>query len=162
MLKILTLTLLLINLLFADTYNFTELRYSDALDKSIELKGEITFTDNSLNIKYPNKDKELNYIDSTLSYFENDSKVQLDEEQTQKIVNYFEILTLVHNGNEDEMKKMFSIKNLNAKTQLTPIGILENYIAYIELYKKENELSKIKLFLQNNDSITISIYEKIR
>ncbi|WP_321778434.1 hypothetical protein [Sulfurimonas sp.] len=162
MLKILTLTFLLVNILYGDTYNFSELRYSDALDTNIELKGEITFRKNYLNIKYPNKKKELRYINKKLSYFDNDNEVELNEDQIHKIINYFEILTLLHNGDNNEMKEIFTIKNLDTKTQLTPLGMLSNYIKYIELYKQKNELSKIKLFFQNNDSITISIYEKIR
>ena len=52
MLKIIIYVLIYVNVLLASSYNFTEVRYSDALGKSAQFEGEISFSKAGLNIKY--------------------------------------------------------------------------------------------------------------
>ncbi len=147
-------------LLFAQGYNFTELRYSDAINRYVQLEGKITFYKDGLDIEYPKTAKELNYKDGVLLYLENNKEVALNELQTSKVTQYFDILTLIHNGNESELKEMFSIKHNSDEDILKPLGIIKHYIKYIILRKAKNSLQYIKLFFQNNDTISITIHDQ--
>lgn len=149
--------LLLASSLFAQTYNFTELRYSDAINRSIQVEGKISFNIDGLNISYPQSAREIDYKNDTLIYYENDKEVSLPEMQASKMMQYFDILRLLHKGDESELEGMFEIENKSNIKILKPLGAIKNYINLIEFRKYDNELKYIKLFLQNNDTISINI-----
>ncbi|MCK9492013.1 MAG: hypothetical protein M0Q24_07975 [Sulfurimonas sp.] len=151
------LSLLLASSVFAQTYSFTELRYSDAINRSTQLEGKISFTKNGLNISYPQSAREIDYDNDTLNYYENGKIVQLPEMQSSKMMQYFDILRLLHKGDESELEGMFEIEDRSNVKILKPLGAIKNYINLIELRKYDNELKYIKLFLQNNDTISINI-----
>ena len=142
MLKLFSIYLLFMSTLYAQSYTFTELRYSDALDKSISLDGEISFFKNSLNIKYLKYNKSLNYKDSVLTYIEDSKVIDLDTLQVQQITQYFEILMLLHEGNDTYINKIFTVVKRDVNTQLIPKTSLSEYIKKIELYKEQGEIKK--------------------
>jgi len=157
MLKKFFIVLLLIGNLSAKTYNFTELRYSDATDRYKLLEGKITFTPGGLVIIYPKIAKKIEYKNDSLRYFENNKEVSLNNFQAMKIMQYFNILKAVHNNDKSEIQEMFEIKNKNNMELLKPIGSIKKYIRYIKTFKEKGKLFSIKLFLQNNDTISINI-----
>ena len=161
MVKIITLLLIYVNLLLATNYNFTETRYSDALNKKINFEGTISFTKDTIKIKYPKEKKSLKLKNNNLTYTEDGDEVKLEDTQTQKIIQYFKILILIHNSNKDEIQNIFTTTNNGNKSILIPTTSLSNYIKKVELIKKENELKQIQLFLQNNDYIMINIHDEI-
>jgi len=144
-------------LLFAQSYNFTELRYSDAINHYTQLEGKIAFQKDGLDIQYPKTGKELHYKDGELHYFENGKEISLSDIQAGKIIQYFDILMLVHSGDENELKDMFSLEKANDEDILKPLGSLKDYIDHIILRKENNSLQYMKLFLQNSDTISITI-----
>jgi len=161
MVKIIIFLLLFVNYLLATTYDFTEVRYSDALDKKIKFQGTITFVEDGLSIKYPKENKSLTYKNNVLIYEEDDKKISLENIQERKVIQYFKILILVHNANINEIKNIFTVIEKNSKTILLPITSLSQYIKKVELLKYNNKLNQIQLFLQNNDSIKININNEI-
>lgn len=146
----------------ADSFNFTELRYSDALDRSIELRGEISFLENGLSINYKESKKSLHLEEEKLTYIEDGKDITLDESKKQKIIQYFEIIILLHNSDEKLLKTMFDIEIGAENTLLKPKGTIRHFVTHIELSKIEKKLKKIKLFLINSDYITIKIDDEIR
>ena len=161
MLKAFFLFFLFLNVLYAQSYSFTEVRYSDAIGKSMQLNGEITFKKEGLEIKYPKSQRVLDYDGEEINFFEDGKLIELPSEQISNMMHYFDILKLLHDGNEDELKSRFTIKELDGKTFLSPTGTLKYYIEHIELLKINNTLKYIKLFLKNSDSITINITNEI-
>ena len=161
MLKIIILILTFL-IAKADSFNFTELRYSDALDRSIELKGEISFLENGLYINYIDSKKSLHLQDEKLTYKEDEENITLDEQQAQRIAQYFEILILLHSGDDRLLKTMFDVHTGSDKTLLKAKGSVGHFVTSIELIKDEENLKEIKLFLKNSDKITIKIDDEIR
>ncbi len=149
------------SLVFAQSYHFTELRYSDAINHYMQLEGTIDFYKDSLDIKYPKIAKELDYKDGELLYYEKSKEVALSELQKFKMIRYFEILILLHNGDVHELNEMFTIEHTSDGERLLPLGRLKSYLKYILLRKEKNSLKYIKLFLQNSDTISITIHDKI-
>lgn len=146
----------------AQSFNFHEIRYSDAIDRSMELHGEISFYKNGLFIKYTTTNESLKYDDGNLVYEQDGKPVDIDDSKAQNIIQYFEILMLVHSGDEALLKSMFEIEKNGNETTLKPTGSIRNYVKSIELVKSEQKLKSIKLFLKNNDHITIGIENEIR
>jgi hypothetical protein len=162
MIKTTLLFLLFMAAAIADSYNFTELRYSDATGRYSQLDGQISFGENALNIKYPKAQRELDYKDDVLVYHEDAKEVDLDESQAERIMRYFDVLKLLHGGDESELKETFEIDDSSDKTLLTPLGSMKYYIERIELTKEESKLKSVKLFLKNSDNISVNIDDEIR
>jgi hypothetical protein len=146
----------------ADSFNFSELRYSDALDRSIELKGEIGFLQNGLSINYKKSKKTLHLEDGELLYSEDGQNISLDGSKAQKIIQYFEIIILLHSGDDKLLNTMFDVESNANKTLLRPKESLRHFVTSIEIVKNEQNLKEIKLFLKNSDKITIKIDDEIR
>ena len=160
--KTLILLLLLLQALFAQSYNFTELRYSDALGQTAEFEGKIIFFSDALIINYEKYERVLEYRDGKLLYLQNNEPQELAKEQTQGIIEYFEILLLLHKGDESSLESEFTLNKTKDKTLLIPRGALERFLLKIELKKEAQTLKEVKLFLKNNDTITIRVENEIR
>jgi len=161
MIKFMIISLLLFTALFASSYNFHEIRYSDALDKSMTLEGEITFKKDGLAIKYKESNRALNYEDSELEYFEDGELLEIDEEEAMKIAEYFEIIILLYSGDEDALNAAFEVTKEGSLSFLIPLGEMRHHISKIKLKRGDERLRMIQLFLSNSDNITISIEDEI-
>ena len=159
MFKILIIFMIFANMLIAESFNFSELRYSDAISKSIVLEGQIDFFKEGLKIVYPKNAKSLEYKDDNLIYKEAGKEVEIDDIQSTQIMRYFDVLILLHYGDEKSYNDMFEVKVESNTTYLKPRGMIKNYLQSIETYKKSNKLKYVKLFLKNNDYITITIHD---
>ena len=161
MIKITLLILILLTTSFASSYNFVETRYSDALAKSMHLKGVITF-DDGLKIEYANSNRVLIYEDGELDLLDDGGSVDLDEGEALKIAQYFEIILMLYKGDEKRIQEEFIVTKLDSKSMLIPKGELKEYMFKIELKREYKKLKEIKMFLSNYDIITISILDEIR
>lgn len=159
--KIIITLLILVITAYASSYNFLETRYSDALAKSMELNGVITFNE-GLKIAYNNSDRVLVYEDGELELLEDDESIELDEHEALKIAQYFEIILMLYNGDETKIASEFEIIHLDKKSILTPKNELKTYMFKIELTKEKKDLKKIVMYLSNYDKITISILDEVR
>lgn len=146
----------------ANSFNFTELRYSDALGSSMELRGEISFLKNGLSINYRYAKKSLHLQDGKLTYKEDDQEITLDESKSGQITQYLETIILLHSGDDKLLKSVFDIETIGEKSVLKPKGSLSYFVTFIELVKNEEQLKEIKLFLKNSDQISIKINDEIR
>ena len=156
-LRLFFFTLLVSVTLFATSYNFSELRYSDATGRYSQVDGKIEFTKEGLNIEYPKKSKRLVYDGESVTLLQDAKEIALKEQQERYMMQYFEILKMLHEGDESELKEEFEVEKKEYKTLLKPTSTLKYYINSIELTKENNILNYVKLFLKNNDTITIHI-----
>ncbi|SFV68514.1 hypothetical protein MNB_SM-4-1415 [hydrothermal vent metagenome] len=160
--KIFLLILLFTSLLMAKTYHFSEVRYSDALNKSIKLQGLISFESESLEILYEKSDKRLVYEDEELSMYEGEEEIDLNESEAMKIAQYFEIIILLYEGDEEKLKENFTSHKEQNKTLLKPKNEMKEYIKEIILVHESKALKSLKLCLSNDDTIKISIEDEVR
>jgi len=162
MIKYLISSFLLISSLSANSFYFSEERYSDAIGRSIEFKGEITFLENSLEINYTDINKSLKYSDDTLVYTQDEKIIELDSSQSKNIIEYFKVLILLHSDDDSKLHFLFEIQTEDSTTVLIPKTYIKEFIKKIELKKDIKELKDIKLFLKNGDTIGIKIEDEIQ
>ena len=160
--KIFLILMLLFTSMFAKSYHFKELRYSDGLDRSISLSGEISFLSEGLSIKYDESKRSLRYEDERLELFDDGELVAIGEEESLKIIQYFELIMILNAGDEKSLASAFEISKEQMIETLVPKDELKNYIKKIQLQRENAELKKIKLYLSNEDTISISIEDEIR
>ena len=89
--KKLLLFIFLLSSLSATEYRFKEARYSDALGKTMQLSGAITFEFDKLIIKYDNSPRAIVYEDEDVKIYEGEKELDIDENEALKIE-----LTKVH------------------------------------------------------------------
>jgi len=147
--------------LSAQSFHFQEVRYSNALDKSKMLEGNISFVENGLLIDYTDAKQSLHYINAVLVYSKNEKIVMLDAKSVQRIKEYFDILMLLHDADDKKLEKDFIVEKDAQTLLLTPKTIIKNFIKKIKLTKKKNELTSVQLILNNDDLITINISNEI-
>ena len=162
MIKIFLLLSIFISLSLAKSFHFSEVRYSDALDKSRELHGLISFGKESLKIAYEADKTILLYEDEDLTMFKDTEEVTLDESEAMKISQYFAIILLLYEGDVDKMNELFNISQIEDKTLLLPKEEMQEYIQKIVLMRKAGELKSLQLYLINDDNIKISIEDEVR
>ena len=160
--KLFLIVLMLISSLFSKTYNFTETRYSDAFDSSLDLDGIISFKKHGLKINYKNDNREILYEDSLLVIKENEKVLDIDAMQIQSVSSFFEILLMIYNNDEVALKENFILKNIENKIELQPKNNISQHIEIISVLKVQEQTKEVKLFLKNGDSITIRIDDEIR
>lgn len=156
------LAALFITSLFSDSFYFTEERYSDALERSIKLNGEITFEKESLHIRYTKSDREILYKNSLLTLKEGGKTVELGDVESGRISQYFEILLLLHGKDETILGKKFDVQKKDQYTILVPKDYMRNFLEMIKIKKSKQILKEVELFFKNNDTIIISIEDEIR
>lgn len=156
------ISLIFSTVLFSSSFNFSETRYSYAFDNSITLQGQIDFEVNSLIIKYENNNKTISYKDSILKIKDNETILELDHMQTQRLSLFFEILLLVNSNDIKLLEEKFKIIKDNNIIVLNPKNELREHIKNIHLLKSKTQLKELKLFLKNSDNIKISIEDEIR
>ena len=161
MIKIFLLLSIFISLSFAKSFHFSEVRYSDALDKSRELHGLISFGKESLKIAYEADKTTLLYEDEELTMFKDTEEVTLDESEAMKISQYFAIILLLYEGDTDKVNELFSISKIEDETLLLPKEEMQEYIQKIVLVRREGELKSLQLYLTNDDNIKISIEDEV-
>jgi hypothetical protein len=161
MFKLIFLIFLSFSSVIATTYRFSEQRFSDALNRSIKLEGRITFTETALYIEYDKSHKSLDYRNDKLTYMINGEPVEMDEINQQKVMQYFDILVLLHQGKMDAIGKMFTTEKIANVMTLYPLQSLANFISKIELRKENDILKQAKLYLTNNDRISINIHNEV-
>lgn len=162
MFKLILIFLIFSNLLTAKSFYFKEIRYSDAIGRSFELHGKITFAQDTLVINYNNDEKILEYKTGALVYMENKRDVAISQEQKQGIIQYFEIIIMIYKGESGSLLNEFEIEKIESVSILKPRGSLKNFIKKIELIQENKEPKEIKLFFKNSDTITIRIESEIR
>lgn len=160
--KITILSVLLASTLFSSSFNFIEDRYSDALERSITLDGEISFEKNRLFIKYKDSNREILYSDSSIELKEGVDILVLVKEESQRMAQYFKIILMLYENDETELQDKFEIEKMGEKTLLTPKDYMKDFLQKISLQRYNSKLKEIKLFLKNGDRITISIKDEIR
>ncbi len=160
--KILILFLTLTTIVFANKYNFTEIRYSDALDKNLTLHGKISFNDFGLKINYKNG-KNIIYDNGELKIFKKGKSIKLNNRQKTGIIGYLDTIMLLYMGDKSLLKESFKVYKKSPKIfYITPKkDSIKNFINSIYLQKKDKKIKKITINLKNKDIITIRIDNEI-
>jgi len=155
--------LLTLTAVFASKYNFTETRYSDALDKNSTLHGKISFNDFGLKISYDNG-KNIIYDNGELNISEKDEPVTLSAKQKAGIIGYLDTIMLLHIGDKLLLDESFEIEKKSPEiSYIVPKdSSMKNFIESIELEKRDKKIKEIEIKLKNKDIITIRIDNEIR
>ena len=158
--KIITVMFLSVLTLFAGGYNFSEERYVYSIDKTMQMKGTISFDDQGMMIDY--FEPGIRHIQYDGLYMKvTDSKgkeiqnVDLKEQPMMKV--YLDFIHKLYRGDYDALSENFVIKKSTTIILLEPIAPIDKVIKSVVVHRGAEGLEKIMTKMSNGDEITLLI-----
>lgn len=146
--------------LIAGGYDFEEKRYVYSIDKTLQMKGTITFDEKGMRIDYVEPGvRHINYDGLSMDVVDSDGKVlqhiDLNEQPMMKV--YMDFIHKLYRGDYDALSENFVIKQTTTVVMLTPIAPVDKVIKSVVVHRNTKGLEKIKTKMSNGDEITLTI-----
>ena len=158
--KIFTLFLLSFMTLFAGSYHFNESRYVYSVDKTLEMKGKITFDEKGMRIDYSVPEvRHIVYDGLSMDVLDGDEKivqhVDLNEQPMMKV--YLDFIHKLYRGDYDALSDNFKVQKTQTVIILTPIAPIDKVVKSVLVHQTPKGLAQIKTKMSNGDEITLHI-----
>jgi hypothetical protein len=155
MFKAIMLTMLLIEVLSAQSMHFIEEKYHAALDRTLNKKGNITFEKGKISIVYKGSGNRLLYDDNYLYTTKNKKVHKLDLRKKPAIKMFFVLFEAVYLNKQNVLKSYFNITKKGNTFILHPKKSIAPYIKAMQYSKVKNKLLFLTISLGNGDRIHI-------
>jgi len=148
-------------LLIAGGHDFEEERYLYSIDKTVTMRGHITFDDKGMEIDYSEPEVRRIvydglYMDVTDAQGATLQHLDLNEEPMMKV--YMEFIHQLYRGDYKALRENFTITSSATVVRLTPIPPIDKVVKSVEVRRdKTMALQKIMTKMSNGDEITIHI-----
>jgi hypothetical protein len=152
--KFLAFFFFLVLSLQAQTINFSEEKYIDAIGQSILKKGILKISKDKVELKYKNSSKILVNIKDKL-VIKDDKEIQhIDLKNQIALKMIFLLIKSIYNKNYENLNEFFTMQSKNEVFKLIPKEDLKNYIDFIE-FKKGEKLEFLTIYMKNKNKTTI-------
>jgi len=155
------LLLLSCSVLLAENIPFQEKRYIYALNNTIIKNGTINASKNDLTIFYSNGGQKLTYAENRLTITKKGKTkvIDLDKDIVTKL--FFVVLQAIFHDDREQLKRFFTIESKGTQRILYPKELASKRIVKI-VYKKNDTLDYLHIYLKNGDRISIEQTDEIR
>lgn len=146
--------------LVAGGYDFEETRYVYSIDKTLQMKGTITFDEKGMKIDYVEPGvRHINYDGLFMDVINSDGEtvqhVDLNEQPMMKV--YLDFIHKLYRGDYEALSENFVIQKTITVVLLTPIAPVDKVIKSVVVHHNSKGLEKIKTKMSNGDEITLTI-----
>ena len=146
--------------LFAGGYTFEEKRYVYSIDKTMQMKGTISFDDKGMKIDYVEPGvRRILYDGLSMDVVDSDGEVvqhvDLNEQPMMKV--YLDFIHKLYRGDYEALRENFVIEKTVAVVMLTPIAPVDKVIKSVVVNRNAKGLEKINTKMSNGDEITLTI-----
>jgi hypothetical protein len=151
------LMLLLCGVLAASPVKFKESRYIEATGKTINLKGDIDFSKESIIVHYTHPSKRTLMVVGNMLTIENSAgeKEMVELNKNKQFEFYFFIFRAINEKNIDAFKDFFEIIKTKDGYKMNPKNDLKRSIVAITVKAEADKPKNIKIELINGDKIEI-------
>jgi hypothetical protein len=152
----------LVSLLSAENIkiDFKETRYIDALNEKVTRNGQISFSNESAKIFYESGNREITLINGQVTIKNDKEIVQKNAKEEQGIINMFAIFRAIFESDEERLKMFFKITQKSQNEVSLRAINSSNPIATLTYKINEGNITKLELFSQSGDRITIDVVKK--
>jgi hypothetical protein len=141
-------------------FSFLETRYRDALEKSFELEGAITFNDEQIVLEYFKPDeKVIVYFEGAVSLQDSGGYQSIDFETSPSIHYFFMLIEALHVKEKERLEAFFEWQDLGEEIHLVPREVVRDVIGGVKVLYKDEALKSLHVTLENGDWIRIEIIE---
>jgi hypothetical protein len=148
-------------MLIAGGYDFTEERYLYSIDKTMTMKGHITFDEKGMQIDYSEPEVRRIAYDG-LSMDVTDAKgvtlqhLDLNEQPMMKV--YMDFIHKLYRSDYRALRENFTITSSATVVNLAPIPPVDKVVKSVEVHRdRAMRLQKIITKMSNGDEITLHI-----
>ena len=146
--------------LFAGGYTFEEKRYVYSIDKTMQMKGTISFDDKGMKIDYVEPGvRHILYDGLSMDVVDSDGEivqhVDLNEQPMMKV--YLDFIHKLYRGDYEALRENFVIEKTVAVVMLTPIAPVDKVIKSVVVNRNAKGLETINTKMSNGDEITLTI-----
>ena len=139
----------------AKSIHFTEDRYFDALGKSTERKGKITFSKSAIDIVYTTDHTHVRYDGHTLLTEHGNKVKRLDLRKKPAVKMFFVLFEAIYFDKQAVLDNYFIRQQEKHTVLLLPKGNVSHYITKVRYRKGKKKLHFLQIDLANNDRIRI-------
>lgn len=161
MFRFLVLTLFLVFSVFAqdDVSKFIETRYINAINKTINLNGDIAFGTNHIKIDYSELKQSIVYEDEVLHITNEKGKKSININSEPVMGYFFMIIKAIHDDDYVLLDSYFDMKQTDLSTKLIPKDIAKKYIEEITFTKHNSALQFLRVVTTKKDRIEIEVID---
>ncbi len=146
--------LLAIMPLLSQTIHFYEEKYYDALGKTFDKKGKITFAGEKIQIVYDD-DTTVTYTGDFLYIQKEGETKKLDLSKKPAAKMFFLLFEAIYFNKQKVLNSYFISQNLKGIMVLTPRENVSRYINIVRYEKIKNKLKFLEIKLTNKDWVQI-------
>lgn len=155
MFRVVFIFLLLVISLCSQTLHFSEVKYYDALGKTFDKQGKITFAGEKVQIVYDDDNTTVTYTGDFL-YTEKEGKTKkLDLSKKPAAKMFFLLFEAIYFNKQKVLKSYFTSQNLKGIIVLTPKENISRYISIVQYKKIKDKLKFLEIKLMNKDWVRI-------
>ena len=146
--------------LFAGSYDFDENHYVYSIDKTLEMKGKITFDEKGMRIDYSVPEvRHIIYDGLSMDVLDSDEKIvqhiDLNEQPMMKV--YLDFIHKLYRSDYESLSENFKIQKTQTVIILTPIPPVDKVVKSVLVHQSPKGLQQIKTKMSNGDEITLHI-----
>jgi len=158
--KIVLLLFLSLLSLFAGSYTFDENRYIYSIDKTLEMKGKITFDEMGMRIDYSAPEvRHIIYDGLSMDILDGDEKIvqhiDLNKQPMMKV--YLDFIHKLYRSDYESLSENFKVQKTKTVIILTPIPPVDKVVKSVLVHQSPKGLEQIKTKMSNGDEITLHI-----
>jgi len=159
--KILLFVFLSLSLFALETTHFKEQRYLYALNQTLNREGTITFSRESLTIRYLKSGESLIYQGEKLLLRRGGREKVIDLNQDVARMLFFVLLLAIFHDDRRQLEQFFEISSRGSQQILYPKALVSRQIEKV-IYKKSHRLDYLHIYLKNHDRISIEQVDEVR
>jgi len=139
----------------AKTIHFSEEKYYEALEKSFSQEGNITFSDESIEIVYFEDKRKLLYTEDQLKIDKEGEKKTIDLSDKPEISIFFKLFRAIYFNDQETLNTFFTTEKLKELTILSPLPLIAKHIKKVNYKKTEKKLIFLDILFSSEDRIHI-------
>lgn len=148
-------SLLHLTLLYAQSINFIEEKYHDAIESTFTKTGIISFLDKNITVEYPKETTKLIYTQGFLRIEENNNSQTMTLEDKPEIELFFTLFKAIYFEDKRLLSSYFLEDKENQTFTLTPKALISSYIDKVRYKKENNKLLFLEIFFASQDRVRI-------
>lgn len=148
--------------LLAESINFSEEKYHEALESTFHKTGTVNFLKDSMEIKYDGDERLLIYQDDLLITQEGEQRDELDLTTRPDVKIFFMLFEAVFFDKKEILEDYFDLEEKTNMTVLTPNSSIRSYVEEVSYKKIERKLKFLQINLTTEDTIRIEEIDEVR
>lgn len=139
----------------AESIQFSEEKYYDALGTTLKKTGKIDFLEHSIKIMYDSDKTVVIYNGDVLITQESETKKELDLSKNPAVKMFFVLFDAIYFDNRKVLETYFDISETQEYISLKPHKEISSYIDSVYYRKTNKKLHFLQINLSNKDRIRI-------